>query len=376
MKKQLKAILIIIPLLIVIAVSLTFVLPYFKQSPQTPTSKGLVYIYVDSSIYNNLTFEIQQYETDVKTQGYNTQVINWTSANVAILKQNLTNAYPLGLEGAVLIGNIPHAIVDIWGQYASDFYLMDLDGQWDDISPPDGMPEGHSNGTGDMYPEIWIGRINPSSLNNLNFTQAYKDYFARNHAYRIGTLTRPHKALLYIDDSWSQWYDEYLSNFTAYTDIDCYWDNSTTIPANYLNNLSQNYEFVQLLVHSTQQDHYFGIGNPPSEGYVNYVNILNTNTTSLFYNLFACSACDFTTSNNLGTQYLFSNSSLVVIGSTKTGGMNMYQSFYDELNIGKIFGDALKTWFRDPNYGPYGPWFSHQNSMGMTILGDPLLTIL
>ena len=375
MRRQLKAILIIVPILIALGVTLTFVLPYFKQTPQTPTSKGLVYIYVHSSIYSGLTPEIQQYETDVNNQGYDTKVINWTSGVVATLKQNLTNAYPLGLKGAVFIGNIPHAMVDIWGQYASDFYYMDLDGQWDDIFPPDGMPEAHSNGTGDMYPEIWIGRINPSSLSNLNITQAYKDYFARNHAYRMGTLTRPHKALLYIDDSWSQWYDEYLSNFTAYSDVDCFWDNSTTTPANYLNNLTQNYEFVQLLVHSTQQDHYFGIGNPPSEGYVNYTNILNTNTTPLFYNLYACSACDFTTSNNLGTQYLFSNSSLTIIGSTKTGGMNMYQSFYDELNNGKIFGEALKTWFRDPNYGPYGPWWSHQYSMGMTILGDPLLTI-
>jgi len=375
MRKQLKAILIIIPLLIAIAVTLTIVLPYFKQSPQTPTSKGLVYIYVDSSIYNGLTSEIQQYETDVNNQGYDTKVINWTSGSVTILKQNLTNAYPLGLKGAVLVGNIPHAIVDMGGQYASDFYLMDIDGQWDDNNPPDGMPDGHSNGTGDMYPEIWIGRINPSSLNNLNHTQAYKDYFVRNHAYRIGTLTRPHKALLYIDDSWSQWYDEYLSNFTAYTDVDCYWDNSTTTPTYYLNNLTQSYEYVQLLAHSTQQDHYFGIGNPPSEGYVNFVDILNTNTTSLFYNLYACSACDFTTSNNLGTQYLFSNSTLVVIGTTKIGGMNMYQSFYDELNKGEIIGNALKIWFRDPNYGPYGFWSSHQFSMGMTILGDPLLTI-
>jgi hypothetical protein len=374
MKKQLKAILIIGTILIAAAVSLSFILPYFKQPPQTPTSKGLVYIYVDSSIYNGLTSEIQQYETDVNNQGYSTQIINWTSSNVAILKQNLTNAYPLGLEGAVLIGNIPHAIVDMWGQYASDFYLMDIDGQWDDINI-DGMPDGHSNGTGDMYPEIWIGRINPSSLNNLNITQAYKDYFVRNHAYRIGTLTRPHKALLYIDDSWSQWYDEYLSNFTAYTDVDVYWDNSTTTPANYLNNLTQNYEFVQLLVHSTQQDHYFGIGNPPSEGYVNYTEILNAYTAPLFYNLFACSACDFTYSNNLGTQYLFSNSSLVVIGSTKPGGMNMYQSFYDELNKGEIIGNALKIWFRDPKYGPYGFSWDHQYSMGMTILGDPLLTI-
>ena len=374
MRRQLKAILIIGTILIAAAVSLSIILPYFKQSQPT-TSKGLVYIYVHSSIYSGLTPEIQQFETDVKNQGYDTQVINWTSSIVAVLKQNLTSAYPLGLKGAVLIGNIPHAIVDMWGQYASDFYLMDLDGQWDDINPPDGMPDGHSSGTGDMYPEIWIGRINPSSLNNVNITQAYKDYFARNHAYRTGTLTRPHKALLYIDDSWSQWYSEYLSNFTAYSDVDCYWDNSTTTPANYLNNLTQNYEYVQLLVHSTQQDHYFGIGNPPSEGKVNYTNILNTNTAPLFYNLYACSACDFTFSNNLGTQYLFSNSSLAVIGSTKTGGMNMYQSFYDELNKGEIIGDALKTWFRDPKYGPYGFWWDHQNSMGMTILGDPLLTI-
>lgn len=374
MRKKIKAILIIIPVLIALGVTLTFVLPYFIQSEQPTASKGLVYIYVHPTVYNGLNSEIQQYETDVNNQGYDTRIINWTTSVVATLKQNLTNAYPLGLKGAVLIGNVPLAMVNIWGYYASDFYLMDLDGQWDDLNF-DTIPDGHSNGTGDMYPEIWIGRINPSSLNNVNITQAYKDYFARNHAYRMGTLTRPHKALLYIDDSWSQWHDEYLSNFTAYSDVDCFWDNSTTTPANYLNNLTQNYEFVQLLVHSNQTAHYFGTGNPPSEGYVYNTNILNTITTSLFYNLYACSACDPTTSNNLGTQYLFSNSSLTVIGSTKIGGMNMYQSFYDELNNGKIFGEALKTWFRDPNYGPYGFWWSHQYSMGMTILGDPLLTI-
>jgi hypothetical protein len=48
MRKQLKAILIIIPLLIALAITLTFLLPYFKQPDQPPTSKGLVYIYVDS----------------------------------------------------------------------------------------------------------------------------------------------------------------------------------------------------------------------------------------------------------------------------------------------------------------------------------------
>jgi len=56
-RRQLKAILIIGTILIAAAVSLSIVLPYFKQSQPT-TSKGLVYIYVQSSIYSGLTPEI------------------------------------------------------------------------------------------------------------------------------------------------------------------------------------------------------------------------------------------------------------------------------------------------------------------------------
>jgi len=51
----------------------------------------------------------------------------------------------------------------------------------------------------------------------------------------------------------------------------------------------------------------------------------------------------------------------------------MYQSFYDDLRSGKSFGESFKRWFWDPIYGPYGT--SYLLSMGMVILGDPLLTI-
>ncbi|MFX1379040.1 MAG: C25 family cysteine peptidase [Promethearchaeota archaeon] len=291
------------------------------------------------------------------------------------------NAYSQGLVGAVLIGQLPIAQYDYMGSvFACDFFFMDLDGFWFDANPPipfnDGIMDYHDNSTGDLYPEIWIGRINPECLTLSNYTKAYKEYFNRNHAYRTGSLSRPHKALLYIDDSWSFWWDEYLSNFTAYSNIDCFYDNSTTTPTLYKQNLTQNYEFVQVLVHSDPFDHYWGVGNPPSEGYLNYLEIMNLNTQPLFYNLYACSACNINTMDNIGTHYLFSNNTLTVVGSSKTGGMNMYQSFYDDLGNGLSFGEAFRKWFWNPYYGPYGDSYSHSLSMGMIILGDPLLTII
>jgi len=286
--------------LIALGVTLTFVLPYFKQSEQPPTSKGLVYIYVQSSLYNELTPEIQQYETDANNQGYTTQTINWTSNNVALLKQNLSNAYTLGLKGAVLIGDLPYAMARHWDfawgrhwNYPCDLYLMDLDGQWSDTAIPNGIfdidQNEHVNGTGDWTPEIWIARISPSSIGvtGFNYTTAYKNYFSRNYNLRHGVTSRPHKALLYIDDDWSSYQSEWLSNFTAYTgsEVDCYWNDPSTTAANYMNNITTvNYEFVHLLVHSWPTQHLFG---PPyalgSEGTLTYKNIYGNSTLPVSY---------------------------------------------------------------------------------------------
>lgn len=373
--------------LLVLAISIAFIgatIPFTLINfggRQTPTQSNYVRIYVNSTIHDQIFSEITQYKQDIINQGYTADIIAWSNNSIYDLKQDLINAYPQGLIGAVLIGQLPVAQFDYMGNvFACDFFFMDLDGFWFDANPPfplnDGIIDVHDNSTGDLYPEIWIGRINPECLTLSNYTQTYKDYFNRNHAYRIGSLSRPHKALLYIDDSWSYWWSEYLSNFTAYSNIDCFYDNSTTTPTLYKMNLTQNYEFVHVLVHSDPVDHYWGVGNPPSEGYLNYMEILSLNTQPLFYNLYACSACNINVKDNLGSHYLFSNNSLTVVGSTKTGGMNMYQSFYDNLSSGFTFGEAFRKWFWNPTYGPYGDSYSHSLSMGMIILGDPLLTIL
>ncbi len=134
MRKQFKAILIIIPLLIAVAVTLTFVLPYFKQP--TTSNPGVVRIYVNSTLASSISTEIDQYEQDVINQGYTVEVVNWSQINVTLLRNDLINAsvQPEGLEGAVLIGDLPAAILryydtfwSLWRNYPCDLYLTDLD---------------------------------------------------------------------------------------------------------------------------------------------------------------------------------------------------------------------------------------------------------
>jgi len=377
LRKQLKAILIIIPLLIALAVTLTFVLPFFKQP--TTSNLGVVRIYVNSSLANSISTEIDQYEQDVINQGYTVQVVNWSQTNVTLLRNDLINAstQPEGLKGAVLVGDLPAAILryydsfwSLWRNYPCDLYLTDLDGEWVDNDIADGLFDSHNNGTGDVYPEIWVGRICPESLNNTDHLSAYRNYFARNHAYRTGQLTRPHSQLVYIDDDWSAWTSAWLGDMTAYSNITCISTNAITTATDYKTRLTHSYEFVHVFVHSWPYEHLFGPGGYGADGKVDYTDILNINTQALFYNLFACSAANFKYRNNLGTQYLFSNNTLVVVGSSKIGGMTMNSYFYTPLSQGKVFGEAMRLWYWNPLHGPSDP-----DSIGMTLLGDPLLTI-
>jgi len=377
MRKQLKAILIIIPILVAAGLTLTFVLPYFKRP--TTSNQGVVRIYVNSTLSYSISTEIDQYEQDVINQGYTVQIVNWSDTNVTVLRNDLINAsnQPEGLEGAVIIGDLPAAYLQYydsawskWRVYPCDLYLTDLDGQWVDNDVADGLFDAHNNGTGDVYPEIWLGRICPESLNNLNHLTAYQNYFSRNHAYRTGQLTRPHSQLVYIDDDWSAWTSEWLGDMTAYTNITCFSTNSYTNATDYKSRLSEIYEFVHVFVHSWPYEHMFGPGGYGTEGKVNYTDILSINTKALFFNLYACSAANFSCTNNMATQYLFSNNTLVVVGSTKEGGMTMNSYFYTPLNQGKIFGEAMRLWYWNPLHGPSDPI-----SIGMILLGDPLLTI-
>jgi len=76
--------------------------------------------------------------------------------------------------------------------------------------------------------------------------------------------------------------------------------------------------------------------------------------------------------NNIATHYLFDGQALNVIGCARSGGMSLYQPFYDSLRDGKIFGEAYKDWFYGPEIIPFHHW---EEVYGMKFFGDPLATI-
>lgn len=381
-KKELKLILIIGFILVGFSIALPFILNSLKQ--QTEQSVGYIRIYVNSAIYSQIYNQVEQYKNDVSNQGFSVDIINWSIFNVVTLKNDILNASlnRTDFKGVVLIGTFPAAFrthyVSGWGnfKYPCDLFLTDLDGNWTD---PDGdlIYEIHTNGTGDVLPDIFLGRINPYPISGINHVKALKNYFKRNHEYRTNILNRSHSALLYIDDDWSAYSNEWLSNFTAYSNITMIDNNYITAPTDYKYQLSnRTYEFVHLMVHSWDYEHQFHKPSPSFPFYtvhpLNYTEIYNLYTKPLFYNLFACFACNFTKIDNMGTHYLFSNNTLAVIGSSRSGGMFLYQPFYDSLKSGKTIGEAFKTWFHNHELITFNHW---NDSLGMTILGDPLLTI-
>ncbi len=224
-----------------------------------------VIVYVNSSISGSIHSEIQRYIQDITKQGYNVTKINWSDTSVNNLNTNITNYYAFSLEGVILIGKLPYAMArnwdSAWGRYwhfLIDLFLMDLDGLWNDLNFNgfyDIEAGEHVNGTGDWEPEIWLGRLRAKSLDDPQFNEITKlrKYFDRNHDYRTGEISRPNKAILYIDDEWSSVTNEWLSNFTAYIggQVDCFSINGMTTAGHYLMQLqTQQYEFVHLLVHS------------------------------------------------------------------------------------------------------------------------------
>ncbi|MFW9947895.1 MAG: hypothetical protein ACFFDX_13810 [Candidatus Odinarchaeota archaeon] len=405
MRKNVKAIILTTIILFGAAISLALILPYFKEQPSQTRLK--VNIYVNSTIYSSLYSDINQYKQDIIAQGYIPTVINWSINNVTQLKNHITTAYTNGLTGAILIGKLPFAKARYydfaWSMYRNfscDYYLMDLDGNWTDVNGnsfydvgPESNNQEHNNGTANALPEIWVARISPFTISEPSFNPitSLSNFFSRDHNLRICLTYRPHKALLYIDDEWASYRSEWISNFTAYTgsNLTCesnfnYYGYDSTNSVNFLSNISDithpnftNYELVHVMAHCNGTEQQFGInmyqGYPnPDDGVLTYHNIYNNAPQPLFFNLYSCFSANLMIQNNIATHYLFSGQALNVIGCSRSGGMSLYQPFYDSLKNGKIFGEAFKDWFYGPEIIPLHHW---EEVYGMKMFGDPLLTI-
>lgn len=104
------------------------------------------------------------------------------------------------------MGDIPYATWETNGtSYATDYFYMDLNGNWYDTDdPPNGVYDVH-NGT--IEPEIWVGRLKASNVEGDEIC-LFERYFKKNHEYRNASarvdlelpLSARPRALAYVDN--------------------------------------------------------------------------------------------------------------------------------------------------------------------------------
>lgn len=354
-----------------------------------PQYTDTIAIIVQNSLYSSIATAVNQYRQDLNDTGYHTILYTQPLLTAEELKGNLSAWYDSdGLVGAVLIGRLPYAQFhhDASTSFSAetficDLFLMDLDGTWGDVSPSDGVYDQHFAGTGtDIFPEIFVGRIDPTCLSWGTTVSNINTYLSRVHDYRTGGVEREHRALFYIDNDWSGYWGTQWSNdgTNAYSTVTLVQTPTTyTNATDWLTNrILQNYQWGHLCAHSSETTHYFGPGGS-GEGTVTSTQIHNAPPSFNFYNLFCCSGAEWTYTNNLAVSYTFSGSySLASIGSSKTGSMMDCDEFYGPLGQNTTLGQSLADWFSNSLTtsstagAEYLQWY-----YGMNIVGDPLLTI-
>ena len=347
-----------------------------------------VLILVDDSIYGSLEKELSIFAEDINNSGFESKIyhqkISYNHWGTPQQVKKFIKSHSTNLAGCIFVGHIPMAKYRCRGYmnenetFPCEYYYMDLDGHWDvfeDVSWYNGLFYtvfcNHTDGDGDVKPEIWVGRLTPDYQAGDKITQL-KEYFKRNHEYRTMQMNRPTNALLYVDDPWINYvdtYKKYLNNIYPNSVITVVDDKEKTRGKNYLNKIkSDKYEWVELHAHSNSLQHLFYYNDGGNWDSLRVGELKNNYTGPLFYTLYACEALDFT-SQCLGNVYIFGKTSgLVVIGSSKIGGFNdKGKNLYTKLGDGLCIGEAFKYYYdvRGVKYPSY--------CYGLTIFGDPTL---
>jgi hypothetical protein len=328
---------------------------------------NVVEVVVNAAIYPDLTSELTQYTSDLVAAGWSVRIDTMRGTQPQALRtllQGVTN-----IKGAVLVGELPIAwYYSDWGdnqpeEFPCDLYFADLDGTWTD-SNHDGIFDGH---TGNVAPEIWVGRLYTRPLTWDDEVRLLKHYFYKNHLYRTGGLSLPDSGLCFNDEDWSPSGNCGLNAiYPTVTVI----ENNTTTAANYRAQLVKGYEWIHVMAHSSAWGSTFKAADDVTyTGTIFNCEIYGLQPHCNFYDLFCCSGARFTEENYSAGWMVFNDDwGLFAVGSTKTGSMEgSFNDYYTPISTGSCVGDAFKSWFiqhgedsRDWHYG-------------LALIGDPTL---
>lgn len=340
----------------------------FASSPASDGSK--VMVFVADYVLSDLSDQLNQLQADLISEGWTVTVQSGAGMSAEDLRGLFQSTQ--NLDGVLLIGFLPCAWYeeDYWAEeeFPCELFLMDLDGIWGDADG-DGIYDSH---TGDVAPEIWLGRIDAHAMDYGSELLMLSEYLEKDHLYRTGALAPPSRALAYIDDDWSYYTHCGLNYIYGASNVTVINSESQTTASGYLAQLEQGYEFVHLMAHSCPWGHTFKVPSGMS-GTVIAPEIAQVNPNTAFLQLFSCSNARWVETGCLGNWYLFgTDSGLLVCGAAKTGSMLDFEYFYQPIGSGSCFGEAFRDWWE---YQAQGGFSSSERAWfyGNALLGDPTL---
>ncbi|MFO7678382.1 MAG: hypothetical protein R6V50_08415, partial [Thermoplasmatota archaeon] len=225
----------------------------------------IISLLVDKELYPLITTGLYQYIFDLETEEKTVVLQTVGGGTPEQIKEWVISRYNQGSTSIVFIGDIPAAWAEVSGEvFPCDLFYMDLDGTWLDTTN-DGIYDTHTAGSGDMAPEVYIGRIHASKLTYDDEANMVNDYFKKVHAYRTGSLSQVWHGLEYIDEDWYNMdvslryvYDEQITRY----DLGYF-----TTASDYLEQISEGHHFVQVCAHSYSGGHHFGTRPTESASY-------------------------------------------------------------------------------------------------------------
>ncbi|MBN1435231.1 hypothetical protein JW921_10760, partial [Candidatus Fermentibacterales bacterium] len=319
---------------------------------------GEVVLLVDAMVLDGIQAALDQFRQDLEADGYTVLIWEVSGGTAADVRDDLIAQYAGGeLLGAICLGDIPTGWMESgYGEYPVDVFLMDMNGTWTD-NDGDGLYDSWSN----HGPEIWIGRLTPTSITTGSSVELLNGYLARDHAYRNGSLQLPDRALAY---------EEAFTGLTSYLgllydDVTTKSDPVETCADDFKDELLYGYEWVHLIAHSSPWGSSFHTGAPPSgAGTLNSFEVPALDPHASFYVLNCCSNGRWTELDNLANSYIWCEGyGLAALAQAKVDYTNDFQEYYSTLSQGSCLGEAFVD------------WLSANMSMehAAVLLGDPTL---
>lgn len=359
---------------------------------------GRLDVFVQESLVAPLRPALETLASDLARETCDVAVFSVSGRSAESLKAFLVSEYQTGMTSALLVGDLPVAwfqLIDDWNgnghrdsadgdvyeEFPCDLYFSDMNGIWADnmvrLDTLDSLVPGtdsiYDSHTGDISPEIALGRLPASAIGND--TTLLTRYFDKDHRYRTGQLNVTDRALVYIDDDWVPEAVQWDSNVgMLYPDRVFISDSETTRILDYRPRIdTAAYQWISLMSHSWPGGHAMKYNHGQSWDWFYATQIPSLDPAACFYNLFACSNARFVEPGFCGGCYVFQTSTgLGAVGSTKTGSMLEFQDFYYSLSVGNGIGQALTDWFFWRFYDGCQSW-ERSWYYGMCCIDDPTL---